>query len=76
MIGIQPHFGPEDPDGPALLAGIVRSSLPLIEKTGVAKAEEMRIESLEERLKQEFKLQNVVFAHPSLVSAWAMKNDH
>ncbi len=30
MIGVQPHFGPEDPDGAAILAGIVRTALPLI----------------------------------------------
>jgi ubiquinone/menaquinone biosynthesis C-methylase UbiE len=29
MIGIQPHFGPQDPDGPAILSGIVRAVLPL-----------------------------------------------
>ena len=41
MIGIQPCFGPDDPDGAALIAGIVRTLLPLIERTGVATADEI-----------------------------------
>jgi SAM-dependent methyltransferase len=40
MIGVQPHFGPEDPDGPAILAGIVRTVVPLMERSGVATAAE------------------------------------
>jgi ubiquinone/menaquinone biosynthesis C-methylase UbiE len=28
MMGVQPHFGPEDPEGPELLAGIVRTVVP------------------------------------------------
>ena len=31
-IGVQAHFGPEDPDGAAILARIVRTVLPLIER--------------------------------------------
>src|SRR5262249_26355692 len=37
MIGVQPYFGPDDPDGAAILAGIV---LPLIVRLGVATAAE------------------------------------
>ena len=39
MLSVQPHFGPEDPDGTAILAGIARAALPLMERTGVATAE-------------------------------------
>jgi hypothetical protein len=35
MVGVQPHFGPDDPAGSATLAGIVGTMLPLIERTGV-----------------------------------------
>jgi Methyltransferase domain len=38
MTSTQLHFGPDDPDGHALLAGIVRTLLPVIERTGVATA--------------------------------------
>jgi hypothetical protein len=44
MIGIQPHFGPEDPAAVALLAGVIRTAAPLIERTGVATAEEIGVE--------------------------------
>ena len=40
MMGVQPHFGPGDPDGAALVAGIVRAAPPLMERMGVATAEE------------------------------------
>ena len=38
MLAVQPYFGPDDPNGAALLAGIVRTLLPLLERTGVANA--------------------------------------
>ena len=70
MIGVQPHFGPEDPDGPAILAGIIRTVLPLIERLGVATAAEVGAGTLEQRLSDEFAASAAVFAHPMLVSAW------
>jgi hypothetical protein len=56
MTGVQPHFGPNDPDGAALLAGIVRVALPLMERTGVATAEEIGMQTFAQRLRDE--LQN------------------
>ena len=46
MIGIQPHFGPEDPAAVTLLAGVTRIAAPLIERTGVATAEEIGVGDL------------------------------
>jgi SAM-dependent methyltransferase len=71
MIGIQPHFGPDDPDGPAILAGIMRTVLPLIERTGVATAAEVGADTLQQRLSDELVGAAAVFAHPTLLSAWA-----
>jgi len=70
MIGVQPHFGPEDPDGPAILAGIVRTVLPLIERTAVATAAEVGADTLQQRLSGELATSAAVFAHPMLISAW------
>jgi SAM-dependent methyltransferase len=70
MLGVQPHFGPGDPDGPALVAGIVRAVLPLLVKTGVATAEQVDIDTLEKRLADELLAADAVFAHPTLLSAW------
>jgi SAM-dependent methyltransferase len=70
MIGVQPHFGPGDPDGAAMLAGIVRTVLPLIERTGVATAAEVGADTLQQRLSGELATSAAVFAHPMLISAW------
>jgi SAM-dependent methyltransferase len=71
MIGVQPHFGPDNPDGAALLAGIIRTAAPLIQRTGVATAEEIGAETFTERLREELQANSAVFAHPILLSAWA-----
>ena len=70
MIGVQPHFGPEDPDGAAILAGIVRTVLPVIERTGVATAAQVGADTLQQRLSGELAASAAVFAHPMLISAW------
>jgi SAM-dependent methyltransferase len=71
MFGVQPYFGPTDPDGPAVLTGVVRALLPLIERSGAATATEIGLDSLKDRLSCELAEGGAVFAHPSLVSAWA-----
>jgi|HubBroStandDraft_6_1064221.scaffolds.fasta_scaffold253611_2 SAM-dependent methyltransferase len=71
MTGVQPHFGPNDPDGAALLAGIVRVALPLMERTGVATAEEIGMQTFAQRLRDELQTNAAVFAYPILLSAWA-----
>jgi ubiquinone/menaquinone biosynthesis C-methylase UbiE len=72
MTSIQPHFGPGDPYGQALLAGIVRTLLPVIERTGVATAAEVDVDTLQRRLGDEFAAAQAVFAHPALTCAWAV----
>jgi hypothetical protein len=69
MLGVQPHFSPDDPAGPGLLAGIVRTMLPLIEQTGVATARQVAAETLRDRLAAEMTASGAVFAHPILLSA-------
>ena len=71
MLGIQPHFGPDDPAAVTLLAGIIRTAAPLIERTGVATAEEIGAETFPERLRDELQVNSAVFAHPILLSTWA-----
>jgi SAM-dependent methyltransferase len=69
MIAIQPHL--DAAEGAAILAGIVHTALPLIERAGVATAEEVRPETLGRRLEAELDAVGGVFAHPALFSAWA-----
>jgi hypothetical protein len=55
------------------LAGSVRAILPLILQFGVATAEEIGIETLEDRLREEVVSQGGVARLPALVSAWTRK---
>jgi SAM-dependent methyltransferase len=71
MIGIQPHFRPDDPAAIAALAGIIRIAAPLIERSGVATAEEIGADTFAQRLRDETQRNSLVAAHPMLLSAWA-----
>ena len=73
MLGVQLYFGPDDPNGAALLAGIVRTLLPLLERTGVANAAEIGVETLHQRMSEELARAHAVFAFPTLVTAWATR---
>jgi len=75
MIGVQPHFGPDDPDGAAILAGIVTTVLPLIERLGVTTAAEVGADTLQQRLSDELAASAAVFAHPMLISAWGTNRE-
>jgi hypothetical protein len=72
MIAIQPYFGPADPLGHALLAGIVRTLLPAIERTGIAAAGDVDIDTLQGRLRKDMEAARAVFAFPALTCAWAV----
>ena len=56
-------------DGAAILAAIVRTFLPLIERIGVATAAEVGADTFEQRLSDELATAATVFAHPALMSA-------
>jgi ubiquinone/menaquinone biosynthesis C-methylase UbiE len=70
MLGVQPHYGPDNPGGSALLGGIVRTLAPVMERTGVATAEEVGPDTLVGRVARELAAHQAVFAHPMLMSAW------
>jgi hypothetical protein len=71
MIGVQPHFGPSDPVGIAVAVENVRAAVPLIVGTGVATAEEIGMETFEQRMRDERQRSQSVAANPMLLSAWA-----
>jgi SAM-dependent methyltransferase len=70
MLSVQAHFGPGDPGGPELLGGIVSTLMPVIERTGVATADEVDPGTLTGRLARELASHQAVFAWPALMSAW------
>lgn len=57
--------------GYEILTGVVRGLLPLIQQFGIASAEEVGIDSLTERLRDEVASANGVVRVPMFVSAWA-----
>lgn len=73
MVAVQPHFGPGDPDGAGLLAGILRSSAPLIERTGVAGRERLGIDTCEDRLRAQLTEASAVVAYPMFYGTWGSR---
>jgi SAM-dependent methyltransferase len=71
MIGIQPHFGPDDPIAVELAAALIRTAAPLIELTGVATTKEMSLQTFGQRLRDELQENSAVLAPGILLSAWA-----
>jgi SAM-dependent methyltransferase len=70
-LGIQLTYGPVDE---AFLTATVegtRNMMPLFVGTGVATAEEIGIETLEQRLRDEWEKNQAVIAQGALLSAWA-----
>jgi hypothetical protein len=51
----------------------VRTLLPLLERTGVANAAEIGVETLHQRMCEELASAHAVFAFPTLVTAWATR---
>ena len=66
-----PVGGPESWAGYQFVANSFRSMLPLIEEYGIATAEEVDVETLPERVRQEVVAAKRPFALPPHVTAWA-----
>jgi SAM-dependent methyltransferase len=70
-LGIQGYFGPDDPRGATMLAGVVRSLAAQIVSHGVATEEELGLDTLEPRLADAVSSARAVLLPPTLVGAWA-----
>lgn len=64
--------GPDSP-GYRLLAGVVRSLLPAIERAGLATAAEVDIDTLADRLRAEALAHTAAVVYPPLGAAWVRK---
>jgi protein-L-isoaspartate O-methyltransferase len=69
-IGIQGYLPPQDPTAAALLGGVVRSLAPAIVEHGIATAERLQIDTLEERIAVELQRANAVLLPPTVAGAW------
>lgn len=68
--GIVSYLSHDDPAGPAMFAGIVRSLLPAIVGQGLATEEELGIDTLQERITEAVTSTGGVIVPPVLVGAW------
>jgi 2-polyprenyl-3-methyl-5-hydroxy-6-metoxy-1,4-benzoquinol methylase len=71
VLGLQGYFEADDRDGARMAAGIIRTLLPVLEKTGVATPDEVDIDTLEDRIARDCTHHNLIFKPPTLVGAWA-----
>jgi SAM-dependent methyltransferase len=71
VLGLQGYFEADDRDGPRMAAGIIRTLLPVLEKTGVVTLDEVDIETLEDRIARDCVAHDAIFKPPTLVGAWA-----
>jgi len=69
-LGVQAYLSPQDPGAAALLASVVRSLAPAIIARGIATAEQIGIETLEQRIAAELKRADAVLLPPTVVGAW------
>ena len=56
---------------PMLMAGVMRSLMPQLEASGVATAQEMQIETLEERMRLDLMLSGGIMQTSLLIGAWS-----
>jgi SAM-dependent methyltransferase len=71
MIGIQPTSGPVDEVFLATWVDGLRNLVPLIVGSGVATAEEIGIETFEQRLRDEWEQARSVIGNATMLGAWA-----
>ena len=69
-IGLQAYLGPDDPMGPAMLAGVIASLAPAIVGHGLADAAELDLPTLRERIAAESGQAGSAMVVPTLVAAW------
>jgi SAM-dependent methyltransferase len=67
-LGLQAYLEPHSP-GLRTLAGVARTLLPVMERTGVATADEVGIDTLEDRLRGDVLAAGAVILPPTLVGA-------
>lgn len=73
-LGLQAYLQPDNPVGPSLLAGVVRSLAPVIVQRGIATIEQVDVQTIEERIAREILRADAVFLPPTVVGAWGRKS--
>lgn len=71
VLGLQGYHPPGDRDVARMAAGVLRTLLPVLEKTGVVTPEEVDIDTFEERFVRDSVAHDAIFKPSPLVGAWA-----
>ncbi|HWM04682.1 MAG TPA: class I SAM-dependent methyltransferase [Actinophytocola sp.] len=71
VLGVQEYRQPDNRDGPRMASGILRTLLPVLERTGIATAAEVDVDTIEDRLALDCVDHDAIFRLPTLVGAWA-----
>ena len=69
MLGLQGYAGPDDP-GVTMLASVLRSLAPAMEKYGVVDVASLELDTYAERVVAELRAADAVMVLPTLVAAW------
>jgi SAM-dependent methyltransferase len=69
-FGVQAYLSPQDRASAALIASVARTLAPVIVERGIATAEQLGIDTLEDRLAAEFQRADAVMLPPTVVGAW------
>ncbi|MFI5050391.1 MAG: class I SAM-dependent methyltransferase [Gaiellales bacterium] len=69
-FGVQGYLAPDDPTGPRLLAGIAGTLSPVIFAAGIATEEQLRLDTLEQRIADGMMAADATFLPPTVVGAW------
>ena len=72
-FGVQPFVSPNDPVGPRLLAGVVRTLAPAMIAHGIATADQIDVATLEQRMTEAVRGANAVIVLPTVVGAWGRR---
>ena len=72
-LGVQPYCAPDAPEGPAMLAGVVRALAAPIVAAGIATDEEIGVETIQQRLSDQLRQHDAVVLLPALVGAWGTR---
>jgi len=69
-FGIQSYLAPDDPAGPALVSGVVRTLAPTIASAGIATESDIELTTLHDRLAYAIRAADAVLLPPDVVVAW------
>lgn len=70
VLGLQGYAGPDDPQGPPMLAAVLQSLAPALERYGLADVASLDLDTVEDRIREEVRAAGAVLVLPTLVAGW------